>query len=131
MAIYNIFQEECEVIPENRVAKDQMFSSSLARLFFFILFLLDIVWGIYGLCLFVVTSVLSILTGFKIKRLQSKAYLRVKRSLICGLALFVSIFSPALGVMFACTYFLMYDKEGIHEVVPSFLRAQFDEFLSQ
>jgi hypothetical protein len=30
--------------------------------------------------------------------------------------------------MIACTYFVMYDKEGIEEVVPASLQEQFKEF---
>ena len=41
---------------------------------------------------------------------------------ILGFSLIVAIVSPALGTMFACTYFLMYDKKGIDEVVPSILQ---------
>jgi len=31
--------------------------------------------------------------------------------------------------MIACTYFMMYDKKGIQEVVPRSLQEQFQEFL--
>ena len=41
---------------------------------------------------------------------------------------FVAIFSPSLGIMFSCTYFLMYDKAGIDEIVPSALQDQFKGF---
>jgi len=32
--------------------------------------------------------------------------------------------------MVACTYFLMYDKKGIDEVVPGPIRAQFKELFN-
>src|SRR3989344_647767 len=100
MPIYNIF-EQVDAVEEQTMEKKKLSFSSLAARFFFLLLLCcDIIWGVYAVLLFAVTTLLSVLTGFKIRRMQSKAYLRVKRSLICALALFVAIFSPALGIMF-------------------------------
>ncbi|MCH9613232.1 MAG: hypothetical protein SP1CHLAM54_02300 [Chlamydiia bacterium] len=130
MAIYNLHEKDDLDEEIKAESKSSSFSSLAARIFFFLLLIADIVWGVYAVCLLILTTTLSLLSGFKIKRLQQKAFLRFKRSLVCAFALFVAIFSPALGVMFACTYFLMYDKDGIDEIVPSVLRDQFKEFTS-
>jgi hypothetical protein len=114
-------------------SKDRLFSSIAARLFFFILLLADIVWGVYSTILFFLSLSLHLIAGCKLSFLKKKVgrfWLSIKRSFICGISLFVAIFSPALGTMFACTYFLMYDKKGIEEVVPSVLQDQFREFFS-
>lgn len=130
MAIYNLHENNELDEEAKKETASGVFSSLAARIFFALLLVADLLWGIYALCLLVLTSALSLLSGFKIRRLQQKAFLRFKRSLVCALALFIAIFSPALGVMFACTYFLMYDKDGIDEIVPSVLRDQFKEFTS-
>lgn len=130
MAIYNLHEnQQLDEATENTTSSST-FSSLAARIFFVLLLVADLIWGMYAICLLVLTSLLSVLSGFKIKRLQQKAYLRFRRSLVCAFALFVAVFSPALGVMFACTYFLMYDKDGIDEIVPSVLRSQFKEFMT-
>ncbi|MBI3211681.1 MAG: hypothetical protein HYZ47_03230 [Simkania negevensis] len=114
-------------------AKGGLFSSIAARLFFFMLFVVDILWGFLSVALFTFFFVLNLLTLFKMYRLK-KRFLRyclsIKRAFVCGISLFVALFSPALGTMFACTYFLMYDKKGIEEIVPSVLQDQFKEFFS-
>ncbi|MFZ4773118.1 MAG: hypothetical protein ACOYK9_03920 [Chlamydiia bacterium] len=140
MAIYNIFdygtlngqKEEQLFIPEapQAVAEDQgsLFSALAARLFFFILLLADIAWGIYSFVALVVKLVLCGLTFNKLEPLNaslSRTYLSFKRSLVCAIALMVALFSPALGIMFSCMYFLMYDKSGVEEIVPTSLRDQF------
>ena len=61
--------------------------------------------------------------------LRDSAWVSLRRSLVCGVSLLIALFSPAFGIMIACTYFLMYDKSGIEEVVPSSLQSQFKEFL--
>jgi hypothetical protein len=116
---------------EVQSAKDRFFSSLAARFFFLLLLIVDVLWGVYVVSMLLLTSALSVVTFFKIpllNRLLAKFYLSLKRFLVGGLSLFVALISPALGIMFACTYFLMYDKDGIEEVVPSSLRAQFKEF---
>ena len=60
---------------------------------------------------------------------MKKQWIALRRAAVCGVALTVTLFSPALGIMIACTYFLMYDKTGIQEVVPTSLQQQFEEFL--
>lgn len=112
--------------------KDRFFSSLTARLLFFVLLLADLVWLVYTLAIVSVVLSLSLLTFFKVEAFQKslgKRWIALKRSFVCALALGVSLFSPALGIMVACTYFLMYDKMGIKEVVPTSLQDQFQEFV--
>lgn len=111
--------------------RDRIFSTIAVRMFFLLLFVADILWGIYACFLLVLTSVISMITLFQLKPCLdafAKAYLSLKRALACGIALLISLFSPSFGIMVGCTYFLMYDKEGIDEVVPSSLQSQIKEF---
>jgi len=143
MAIYDFseFQAEKKGSSDNRVRLDEeqvnsassrFFSSLAARLFFFALLLGDLVWLCYTCARIALLLPLSIVTAFKIplfNALISVVYLALKRGLISFISLFVSLFSPALGIMFACTYFLMYDRAGVKEIVPSSLQAHFHEFM--
>lgn len=118
---------------ESPESKSRFFSSCAARLFFFMLLVADLAWSVYAMALFSISLGLNLLTAFRVKplrRFHARRYLNLKRSLVCGISLIVSLFSPALGTMFACTYFLMYDKKGIEEVVPSILQDQFREFFT-
>ena len=113
--------------------KDKIVSTIFSRLFFLLLLIVDALWGLYVVSFFLLFTTLRVLTFSKntgLNQLQERFYLSLKRFLICGLALIVALFSPALGTMFACTYFLMYDKAGIDEIVPSILRSQFKEFFT-
>jgi len=110
--------------------RDQIFSALAARFFFFLLLIADILWGVYALCSLVVKIVLCIVTFGQVaflKKTLAKSFLSLKRSIVCSIALTIAIFSPALGIMFSCMYFLMYDKTGVDEVVPASLRDQFKE----
>ena len=112
--------------------KDRFFSSLTARLLFFVLLLGDVVWFAYTVLLFSVLLSLSLVTFFQVSQLSAplhKKWVALKRSSVCAIALLVALFSPALGIMVACTYFLMYDKTGIQEVVPTSLQEQFQEFI--
>ena len=138
MPIYDIFatkEPEPTMEPEAEVlssGKDRFFSSLTARVLFFLLFVGDIFWGLYALSWVLTAGSLNLLTGGKVgvlNRILDKNWISLKRSGICGVALFISLFSPALGIMIACTYFMMYDKKGIQEVVPRSLQEQFQEFL--
>lgn len=116
------------------LSKDRLFSCIAARLFFLVLLFADLVWMLYAALLFVANVALWLLTLSRVSFFKKGAfsfYLTLKRSLICAVSLFIALFSPSFGIMIACTYFLMYDKTGIEEVVPSSLRAQFSEFFSQ
>lgn len=154
MAIYNIddFRNESGKAHNNREStssgsaqylKDQIrgfsmgkeggrfFSGLAARLFFFLLLIADITWGIYVVALLLVKLVLNVATLFLAPALRkSLAYscLCVKRALVCFIALTIAIFSPGLGIMFACLYFLTYDRNGVEDIVPSSLRDQFRDF---
>ncbi len=108
-------------------------SPLVARLFFVALLLLDIAWGCYSLVMLLIASLGAMISFGRVsffQRLQSKYWLAIKRSLVCALALVTAVFSPAFGIMIACTYFLMYDKTGIEEIVPESLQDQFREFFN-
>lgn len=113
--------------------KGHLFSTIAARLFFFILLCTDVVWGCLTLALFLLSLSLNVLTGFKLHKLKKyflRRYLNLKRAGIAAVALVVALFSPALGTMIACSYFLMYDRKGVEEFVPSVLQDQFQEFFT-
>lgn len=119
--------------PVREEKKGSWISSLIARLFFVALLVLDVGWGCYALIMLFLSSIGSMLSFGRVQffqKMQSKFWLSIKRSLVCALALFTAIFSPAFGIMIACTYFLMYDKTGIEEVVPESLQDQFRDFFS-
>ena len=132
MAIYDISEsKEPESAPEPEVLstkKDRFFSSLTARLLFFVLLMANIGWAFYSMAILVFAVPVHLLTLGK-WNLCKKRWIALKRSGICGISLFIALFSPALGIMIACTYFLMYDKVGIQEVVPRSLQDQFQEFI--
>lgn len=112
--------------------RDQIFSAIAARLFFLLLVAADLIWICYALAQMVFSAIGYSVTGGRVpyfKTLSEKAWITLRRSLVCGVSLMIALFSPAFGIMVACTYFLMYDKTGIEEVVPSSLQSQFKEFL--
>jgi hypothetical protein len=131
-------QPEKESIPEGEAVVEQpqkksgFFSSLAARLFFLMLLIGDVLWLCYALALLSFSLIGSLITLSRVSlfsELRANAVLTIKRALVCGLSLFVALFSPAFGIMIACTYFLMYDRGGIEDVVPSSLQTQFKEFL--
>lgn len=136
MAIYDIFEtketvQATDATPPIYSKKDRFFSSLTARTLFFFLLLADLLWGCYALSLLILGTVFAFLTFFKVpmfRKVVRKQWIALKRSSVCALSLFISLFSPALGIMIACTYFLMYDKTGIQEVVPTSLQDQFQDF---
>jgi uncharacterized membrane protein len=114
-----------------RKPKSSFFSSFAARFLFVLLLIADIIWGVVSILLTFVKVILNCTTLFMIDSLKDsmrKSWQAVVRSLACMLALIIAIFAPSLGIMFACLYFLMYDKNGVEEVVPSSLRDQFQDF---
>lgn len=134
MAIYDIFEsKETETTSDAEVLstkKDRFFSSLTARLLFFVLLIADVAWAIYSLVLLLIATPIHLITfGKWTNTVCKKRWIALKRSGICGVSLFIALFSPALGIMIACTYFLMYDKVGIQEVVPRSLQDQFQEFI--
>src|SRR5690348_9376443 len=115
---------ESEILQAQTHKRDRWFSAVAARLFFSLLLIGYLFWTCYAL-------IGRLLTADKVsffKVVGEKAWISLRRSLVCGVSLFIALFSPALGIMIACTYFLMYDKSGIEEVVPSSLQSQFKEF---
>jgi len=111
--------------------KERFFSALAARFFFMLLLIADLLWGAYSIVLFAITSILYCGSIWQIKFLRQslqKTWLNIKRSIVCGISLSVAIFSPALGIMFSCMYFLMYDRSGVEEIVPVSLQDQFREF---
>lgn len=116
------------------LSKDALLSFLCVRLLFFVLLLCTLVWFAYTVCKIALFLSLKLCVwGFSntIKTKLSKSWLSFKRSFICGIALLLSMLSPALGIMIACTYFLMYDKSGVEEVVPASLREQFKDLFAQ
>ncbi len=111
------------------------FGSKIATRFFFLFLLfLNTVWVIFATLVWVIFGVLNGVTILKVEKLKLmaiKATINLKRSAVCWVALFVSLFNPALGIMFSCLYFMMYDKMGIDEIIPPSLREQFKEFFPQ
>jgi len=137
MAIYNLFEEDVpehnKVTHESEPKGDRFFSSLAARFFFLLLLIGDVLWLVYtSVRIAILLPLLMITCGrcSSLAKAASKVFLSLKRGLVSFLALFVSLFSPALGIMFACTYFLMYDRAGIDEIVPSSLRPQFHAFMN-
>ena len=117
-------------IPKSAKSKDHIFSAIAARLFFFLLLVADVAWGIYSVIGGVIKFALCLATFFQFAPLVtsfSKTLLSIKRSIVCALSLIIAVFSPALGIMFSCLYFMMYDRKGIDEVVPTSLKDQFLE----
>ena len=124
-------QEEAVYAPPSR--KDRLFSFLTTRLLFVLLLLANFAWAIWGIGRFICYTFLLVLSAFRSKNLQKrwhKSYVALKRSAVCGISLVLAIFNPSLGIMVACTYFLMYDPSAIQEVVPRSLREQFKEFSS-
>lgn len=129
-------EEDSGVFKETkkRFSKDALLSILCVRLFFLVLFFCTIVWFAYTFCKVVLCSFLNICFWGSSQRLNlklSKSWLSLKRSFICGIALLLALLSPSLGIMIACAYFLMYDKSGVEEVVPSSLREQFKDLFAQ
>lgn len=111
--------------------RDRFFSSLAARLFFMLLLGGNFLWTCYALVRLSFSLTGRLLTADKatfFTSISEKAWVSLRRSLVCGVSLFLALFSPAFGIMIACTYFLMYDKSGIEDVIPSSLQSQFKEF---
>jgi len=108
--------------------KSSLFSAIAARFFFLLLLVADLIWGVYSITALTVKLALHLATFGQIAPLKKsllRSFLSVKRAIVSAIALMIAIFSPALGIMFSCMYFLMYDKSGVDEVVPASLRDQF------
>ncbi len=111
--------------------KNRFFTAFAARLFFFALLVVDLVWTVGSLALCSASALVYLVTACQcsaLGRFVARRYLALKRGAISFIALVVALFSPALGTMIACSYFLMYDRKGVDEIVPSVLKDQFQEF---
>ncbi len=110
--------------------RDRFLSSCMARLFFLVLLSADILWMGYAFLFSSLMMIFVALTGGKNKFFRKhleRGFLAIKRSLVCALSLLIALVAPGFGILVACAYFLMYDKEGIEEVVPASLREQFQD----
>jgi len=124
-------QKQKEAEPD---AKSRLFSSLVARLFFLLLLAADVLWACYAVLLLTIALLGQLLSANKVTQfeaLRKTGWIALRRALVCGVSLFLALFHPAFGIMIACTYFLMYDKSGIEEIVPSSLQSQFKSFLHQ
>lgn len=137
MAIYHLFeqkQQEQQLFFSKEETSTTLLSTLMARFFFFLLLIADFAWAVFSLLSLSLKVFCSIVTLFKSPFLlnsMARSWLSLKRSIVCGISLFVALFAPSLGIMFSCIYFLMYDREGVDEVVPSPLRDQFKEFFPE
>ncbi len=135
MAIYQLFEEDKQEQPsplapepEPPIQRTSFFSAFVTRLSFAFLLGADFLWLLYALGqVFCVGFFHCLLLGknAKLTRALSRTYLSLRRALICAISLLIGLFSPSFGMMIACSYFVMYDKAGIDEVIPSSLQAQF------
>lgn len=120
------------LIEERAPKTGRWFSQVAARLFFLLLLVVDLVWmgyALIGLCFSVVGRYATAGKVSWLQGWQGSRWISLRRSVVCGMALVIALFSPSFGMMIACTYFLMYDKKGIEEVVPSALQAQLKDLL--
>lgn len=124
---------QVEAAPPPQVRRrDQIFSATATRLFFVLLIAGDLLWTCFAFGRMAFAVIGYCVTGGRVpyfKDLSERAWIGLRRSLVCGVSLLIALFSPSFGIMIACTYFLMYDKAGIEEVVPTSLQSQFKEFL--
>jgi len=120
--------------PQEAPVRGRVFSALAARLFFLLLLVADLVWMGCTCVLLLIHSIAVLCTGGRVgsvREKQLKKWIALRRSLVCAVALCLALFSPSFGIMVACTYFLMYDKSGIQEVVPTSLQSQFKDLLPE
>src|SRR5689334_25098437 len=100
-------QPEKESVPADEGAVEQLqkksgfFSSLAARLFFLMLLIGDVLWLAYAIALLSFSLIGSLITLSRVSlfsELRANAILTIKRALVCGLSLFVALFSPAFGI---------------------------------
>jgi|GEM_PF-402525 len=141
MAIYELFDQEkidnfnetFDHVPGKQDGdqsgdRGSFFSTLVTRVFFLLLLVADTAWFVYNCIALIIVASISRVTGKR--KLLRKSILNLQRSAACHIALFVGLFSPPFGIMVACTYFLMYDKAGMEEVVPAPLQAQFKDIFT-
>lgn len=137
MAIYhfnqNKHEESIDVDPlfdAPPVKRTSFFTSFITRISFFFLLAADLVWLFYALGQIAIVGTMHCIAlgkNLRFNRAFSRAYLSLRRALVCAVSLLIGLFCPSFGMMVACTYFMMYDKAGIEEVIPGPLQSQFRE----
>lgn len=140
MAIYQLFEQEKKEtftdtfdsrdLPFEKPKKGGLFSTLVTRFCFFLLLLVDTAWFFWNLFMISLALTVFAITLGKFspfKKFLIRSFLHLRRSVVCYLALLIGLFSPSFGIIVACTYFLMYDKEGMQQVVPTPLQAQFKD----
>ncbi len=126
-------KKKSEIVLKSTISLRSFFSYLYTRLCILCLLGLDAIWLVFLLGKVAVYGVLQIVCLGSSATLQAglmKGCASIRRALVCGLCLLISLLSPALGIMVGCAYFLMYDKSGVEEIVPSILKKQFGELLS-
>jgi hypothetical protein len=114
--------------------KPRIISSLLVRGFFLLLILIDALWMVYSCTLMVACFILKVVCFGRVlvfNHFFQVEFRNFTRGSVCLVALFIALFNPALGIMFSCLYFMMYDRSGIEEIVPLSLREQFKEYFPQ
>ncbi|MDN3506876.1 MAG: hypothetical protein P0S96_06570 [Simkaniaceae bacterium] len=133
MAIHELFDQDSsemfnKPIEHQEEGKGSFFSTLVTRFFFLLLLIADLAWFAYTCISLLILVPVSL--ALKKRSWLKKPMLNLQRSSACGISLFVGLFSPPFGIMVACTYFLMYDKAGMEEVVPAPLQAQFKDIFT-
>src|SRR3989344_3471435 len=85
-------------IPASDSSNDRLFSALAARLFFFLLLIADLIWSAYSLLATLAKFSLCVASFFQIRPLKkslARSYLSLTRAVVCALALFIALFSPA------------------------------------
>jgi hypothetical protein len=132
--------DSCEANPDlmnsfesvrSQVKSNSSLTAITTRFFFILLLLLTLLWLAVAVSFYVATSVLHHITFRSSSighRFYEKSLVNMKRAAVCLIALLVALFSPALGIMFSCLYFMVYDQLGIDEIIPTSVKNQFKEF---
>ena len=131
MAVFELGREPSSLKGEGKrsiyLTYHRLISSFSIRFFLLFLWLINFLWIIQSVCLSLL-YLLAMLCSWrkrKIFREQSKKKgLALRRSIACAVALFLAFVNPSFGILVGCTYFLMYDKAGVEDVLPSSLQKQ-------
>lgn len=141
MAIYDLFeqQERLDTFVKTEATptedkKSLFVSSLLTRGCFFLLWLASAAWIVYSTFFLLLSCIGFCASGGKLllfRRGVKKFFLMFRRSVISWISLAMGLFCPPFGIMVACTYFLMYDKAGMDEVIPASFQAQVKDIFQQ
>lgn len=135
MSTVNVFKDEKKL--EEGVKRSSFWKLSFVfigvRLFSVVLLALDVIW--FGflllkitLCGFLQLCYLGSSSSMQLRLIKS--CILVRRSLVCALCLLVALVSPSFGITIGCVYFLMHDKQGVDEMVPTALKKQFGDMIA-